>query len=510
MKRHVMKPCRPTVARLSIIGLALGGLLLGSGPRNAGATPADPLAATFTTLLNFAGTNGGNPYDSLVEGTDGNLYGTTRAGGAHDGGTIFQMTPAGSQTVIYSFCTQSRCSDGTLPNGLALGSDGNFYGTTYGGGAGGLGTVFQMTPAGTLTTLYSFCMSSGCPDGSGPHASLVEGTDGNFYGTTVFGGSTLNTGVAFKITPTGTMTTLYRFCSQAGCADGAYPTAALVLGVNGNFYGTTESGGTQGVFGTAFEISSSGTLTTLYSFCALTSCADGAVPEGPLVQAPNGTFYGVATDYGANGSGGTIFGITSKGNYKVIYSFCGQTNCADGSGPTGGLVRATDGNFYGTTYQGGASTACNSTTILGCGTVFEITPKGTFTTLQSFTGTDGATPYFGLVQGTDGSFYGATYSGGTSNAACYIGCGTVFSLSNGLGPFVEVLPVYGTVGATIQILGSDLTGATAVSFNGTAATFTVTSSTLITATVPTGATPGFITVTTPTGTLKSNTRFLVE
>jgi uncharacterized repeat protein (TIGR03803 family) len=336
---------------------------------------------------------------------------------------------------------------------------------------------------------------------------LLEGTDGNFYGGTTVGGNSTGFGVIFKITPAGANSTLYTFCSQMNCTDGGSPAAALIQ-VGGNFYGTAQFGG---LFdgGTVFEISPKGALTTLHSFCALANCADGSVPRAPLFRAANGDLYGTAQS--GNAPGGTVFKITPGRAFSILYSFCAQPNCVDGANPDGGVLQASDGNFYGTTSVAGASTCTVFPPIPGCGTVFKVTPSGGLTTLHAFDGTDGEDSFSGLVQATNGALYGLTVSGGPFNPACSTGaCGTVFSVNVGLKPFVELLPTSGKVGATIQILGSNLTGATSVTFNGTAATFTITSATEITATVPTGATTGKVEVVTPSGTLKSNGNFRVR
>jgi uncharacterized repeat protein (TIGR03803 family) len=270
----------------------------------------------------------------------------------------------------------------------------------------------------------------------------------------------------FKVTPTGTLTTLHSFAGYP--TDGAYPQAGLVMTTNGTFYGTTSAGGANDD-GTVFSITSGGTLTTLLSF----DYTDGAAPYAALVQASNGNFYGTTTEGGASNACphgcGTVFSITSGGALTTLLSF----DLTDGAYPTAALVQATNGNFYGTTDGGGAS---------DYGTVFSITSGGTLTTLHSFDSTDGQLPYGGLVQATNGSFYGTTYEGGTSNY------GTIFSLAVGVGPFVETVPTSGKVEAAVRILGTNLTGATSVTFNGTAATFTVVSRSEITTTVPTGAT----------------------
>jgi uncharacterized repeat protein (TIGR03803 family) len=283
-----------------------------------------------------------------------------------------------------------------------------------------------------------------------------------------------------------TVTTLYMF----GEENGEYPYAGLIQATDGNLYGATESGGKTGVDGTIFNITLDGTLTSLYGFAG----PYGRNPYATPIQAANGKFYETAYSGGANNAG-TVFEFSASGSRPLtLYSFCSQSNCTDGSNPYAGLIQATNGNLYGTTLSGGAN---------GDGTVFSITPSGTLTTLHSFDDTDGRNPNAGLVQDTNGKFYGTTYDGGAN------GDGTVFSLSAGLGPFVETQTTSGKVGAAVKILGTDLTGATSVTFNGTAATFTVVSKSEITTTVPTGATTGTVEVTIPSGTLKSNTKFLV-
>jgi uncharacterized repeat protein (TIGR03803 family) len=244
-------------------------------------------------LHSFTGLDGSNPQAALVEGSDGNFYGTTYSGGASSSGTVFRITPAGSLTNLHSFSGP----DGAFPYaGLLLAGDGNFYGTTYLGGASGSGTVFRITPTGSLTNLHSF---SG-PDGASPQAALVEGTDGNFYGTTYAGG-TSGSGAVFRITTSGSLTNLHSFSG----ADGGNSWAALVLGSDGNFYGTTYLGGT-GKDGTIFRITPSGSLTNLHMFAGGT---DGAFPQDALIQGSDGNFYGTTVNGGTNNDG-TIFKLT--------------------------------------------------------------------------------------------------------------------------------------------------------------------------------------------------------
>ncbi len=456
-------------------------------------------AQTLTTLLSFDGTDGSAPWAPVVQGTDGNLYGTTEEGGsggncAYGCGTVFKITPTGTLTTLHDFCSQAGCVDGVGPYaGLVQGRDGNFYGTASGGGAHGAGVVFRITPSGTLTVLYSFCARTNCVDGESPMAGLVQALDGNFYGTTAYGGESnicngYSCGTVFKITPHGVLTTLHHFDYN----DGANPYGTLTQGADGSFYGTTSVGGTSynclGGCGTVFRITLTGELKTLHSF----DFTDGYNVTAGLVEGADLNFYGTTAEGGDTNCSqygcGTVFKITPSGTLTSLYSF---EDHADGANPDGGLVQAADGNFYGTTSAGGS------------GTVFEITPGAVFTTIFNFYGTGADSPQAALIQGTNGTLYGTTLNGGANFD------GTVFGLSVGLGPFVETEPSAGEIGEGVQVLGTDLTGATSVTFNGTAATFTVQSPSLITTTVPTGATTGTVQVITPSGTLSSNMPFRV-
>jgi uncharacterized repeat protein (TIGR03803 family) len=362
-------------------------------------------AQTLTVLHSFDYTDGANPFAGVVLATNGKFYGTTYGGGANGNvGTVFEMTPGGTLTSLHSFCTQSNCTDGQLPvGGLIQGADGNLYGTSGLGGANNRGEVFQMTQSGTLTTVYSFCAMAGCTDGSQPYPGLIHATDGNFYGTTKFGGAN-GVGTIFKMTPGGGLTTLYNFCPTSGCADGEEPDSGLVQASDGNFYGTTLYGGANnsGNSGTVFKMTAGGGLTTLYSFCAKTNCADGSQPYAALIQV-DGEFYGTTAAGGAHSNNGTVFKITASGTLTTLYSFCSQPGCVDGQTPTGALVQATDGNLYGTTDSGGN----------GYGTIFRITGGGELTTVYSFPNPGkGQEPYAALIQAPNGEFYGTTFIGG--------------------------------------------------------------------------------------------------
>jgi uncharacterized repeat protein (TIGR03803 family) len=465
-------------------------------------------AQTFTTLHSFDSTDGSNPSWALVQAVDGNFYGTTPRGGTNASGTIFRITPAGTFTTIYNFCSQINCADGEYPEaGLILAGDGKLYGTAQGGGAYYGGTIFKVTTSGVLMTLYNFCSQGGeCTDGSGPSAPLMQATDGSFYGTTQFGGIDGYDGTVFRVTPDGALTTIHTFCSESNCADGYNPVAGLIQTADGNFYSTTQWGGANGL-GTVFKITPDGTLTTLYAFCSIRNssgyCADGLDSEAPLVQATDGNLYGTTFAGGAYDVG-TAFKITLSGTLTTLHSF----DSSEGDGIYAGLIQATDGNLYGTAENDGAGTNCYP----GCGTVFRMTTGGTVTTLHNFKGAagEGWGPNAALVQDTNGSFYGLTVFGGSSGACYPDGCGTVFGLSVGLRPFVETVPTAGKVGRSVIILGTNLKGTTSVTFNGTSATFTVELPTGIKATVPTGATTGPVRVVTPSGTLTSNVNFQVE
>jgi uncharacterized repeat protein (TIGR03803 family) len=499
----------------------------------AAATISAP-AQTFTKLYNFCSqpncTDGSYPDAGLVQGTDGSFYGTTLEGGSGYG-TIFKINAGGHLTTLYTFCSQPNCADGGYPQaGLVQGSDGAFYGTTsnYGSNVNcfpGCGTIFRITPEGEISTLYTFCAERSepdCPDGGTPYGSLIQATDGNFYGTTGIGGTGsaiscgAGCGTVFRMTPTGKLTVVHSFCSETNCADGELPDAGVIQGANGNLYGTTREGGNLtnedlcfGLgCGTVFELTLSGDLTTLYSFCPeQEECPDGYFPEAPVVQGSDGTVYGTTLVGGNETNSGVAFGIDPSGAFEILHTFCSQPNCDDGGVFYSGLIQATDGNLYGVNAYGGNTNH---------GTAFQLTTSGTVTTLYSFCSqpscTDGSGPDGGLLQATNGAFYGTTGTGGQSVEVCFSGvngCGTIFSLSTGLRPFVETRPTSANAGSEILILGNNLTGATSVTFNGAAASFTVASDTLIQARVPAGATSGYVRVTLPRQELKSNIAFVV-
>ncbi len=353
-------------------------------------------ASTFTSYSFIPYPQGANPESRLLLASDGIYYGTTTYGGASNNGTIYRMTPAGTLTTLVSF----NSANGSLPAaGLIQGSDGNFYGTTVNGGSSvsagfaGWGTVFKMSPAGVLTTLVNF----GASNGDQPEGALLQGSDGNFYGTT-FAGGTSSCGTVFQMTPAGVLTTLVNFSSTNGA--GYFPAAGLIQGTDGNLYGTTSAGGSSNG-GTIFKVTTSGALTTLASFSG-----NGISPLAPLIQGSDGNFYGT-TSGGVTSGDGSIFQYIPGTGLNTLFNFDGGAN---GAAPEGGLIQGSDGNFYGTASKGGS----------GGGTIFKVTTGGALTILDSFS-SNGATaaPVAGLIQGSDGSFYGTTSAGTTSVGAVF-------------------------------------------------------------------------------------------
>ena len=368
----------------------------------------------FTTLVSFNGTDGALPFGSLVQGTDGNFYGTTSQGGLGSCstppvgcGTVSKITPGGTLTTLHSF----NNSDGANPlSGLIQAIDGNFYGTTSAGGTAGSGTIFKITSGAILTTLHSFDPRT---EGQTP-SGLIQATDGNFYGTT--SGNTYVYGTVFKITPGGAFGILHSFNSS----EGVNPMAGVIQGTDGNLYGTTlQSYVLNNQFrgdGTIFKITPGGTLTTLHSFAGGDS---GAYPFTGLVQATDGNFYGLAF----GGGWGTIFKITPGGTFGILHSFDytdGGYAIIGGVYPHGGLIQGADSNLYATTTLGGTGLVYG---VAAGGTIFRISLQGTLTTVYSIRGIDGNTLHGNLIQGTDGKFYVTISQGGAYND------GTVFGFA---------------------------------------------------------------------------------
>jgi uncharacterized repeat protein (TIGR03803 family) len=415
-----------------------------------------------TVLYTFGGSpDGGTPYAGLISDANGNFYGTTSMGGANPGcgqassgcGSVFKLDTTGSESVLYSFVGGT---EGANPSaGLIRDAAGNLYGTTIGGGASDFGAVFKLNKLGKETVLYSF---KGMPDGAYPAASLIRDNAGNLYGTTLEGGtgacSGYGCGTVFKIDTSGKETVLYVFCALSGCTDGDTPTAGMVLDSAGNFYGTTLYGGSY-YKGTVFKLDTSGTETVLYSF---TGYSDGGNPSAGLVRDKAGNLYGTTSSgddagygtvfeldtagketvldgfgnvclfsgllrdqpgnlYGTTGCGGegygSVFKLDTRGMATDLHNFTGE----DGDFPEGVLVQDKTGNLYGTTNLS-AGESC-------CGEVFKLDTSGTLTVLHLFVGgtKDGASPLAGLTRDADGNLYGTTYAGGKYDL------GTVFKLT---------------------------------------------------------------------------------
>ena len=372
----------------------------GTGFSPAGAGTVFSIVATndhFSVVTAFPGTNDGQGLSALLFDTNGVFYGVSQRGGTNNVGNVFSITTNGVVSNLYSF---TGGHDGDDPvSALVWGTNALLYGTSEYGGTLGAGNVFSVTTNGVVSNLYSF---TGAADGADPVAALALGNDGNFYGCTTASGTTnrpasTNLGTLFKITPSGTFTNFYTFPGGVG---GSYANG-LVLASNGLFYGTTPNGGSS-LNGSIFRVSPGGTPTTLYSF---TGNNDGGDPLTPLVVGIDGNLYGTTSLGGSNGGNGTIFEYSLQSGFSTLYSFYGQASTnADGDSPSA-LLADPNGNFYATTSDGGAH---------GDGNVFELTSGGVFTNLYSFAGgSDGSEPETALTLGADGSLYGAT-SGGAS------------------------------------------------------------------------------------------------
>lgn len=423
---------------------------------------AQGIATTESVLHSFSdgrlANDGRIPDAPLILGSDGNLYGTTLDGGTNvtppgssiaGSGTVFRMTASGAMTILHVFDDGTVANDGEYPSaGLVQATDGNFYGTTRGGGVYGGGTVYKMTPTGTVTIVYSFGKTF--LGGNTPTGGLVQGSDGELYGTTQLGGVTdwqfsdnYGCGIVFKITLTGSITVLHVFCDGTIKNDAALPNSSLIQATDGNFYGTTEGGGTLGS-GTVFKMTSEGAITILHSFDNTVASNDGIDPTSPLVQGSDGNFYGVTAEGGSTSTphtsdwgDGTVFKITPTGDVTILHSFNDGSVVKDGMDPTQ-LILGFDGNFYGVSALGGSSTK-SYLNGPGVGTLFRVTSAGEVTILYSFDvdGGDGAEPA-SLIQTSDGMFYGVTlYGGSTQQSSLYPnpGYGSAFIASAfGAGP----------------------------------------------------------------------------
>jgi len=531
MKTRLFRQPQTRIALTSSCVLVLIGLM-SARPAHAQLTQLYAFQYNAGTTSNYP--DGENPLAELIQGADGNYYTTTQSGGAGacpsnfqeviaGCGAVVKITPAGVFSVLYSFPYDS--SNSSAPNGLypaaglLQGPDGNFYGVTANGGTGGdfcatsigifgCGTVFKLTPGGTLTVLHSFCGGNGCgslpTDGATPIGRLAIGPDGNLYGTTQTGGiyqGLYNSGTIFRTSFSGAYEIVHLFTGANGTGDGENPAAGLTLASDGNLYGTTEFGGTSG-FGTVFRMSLAGTVTVLQSFAP--SDPNGAQPLGALIQASDGNLYGTCYSGGANGWG-TVFRISTSGSFKKLYDF---TQAAGNVGylPKAGVIQASDGNLYGTTWEGGTYAA---------GAIYQLTLGGVATLAASFdpNGPSGYYPVGGLVQGSDGNLYVTAPSGGGTNSDGVPDQGAIDVFKASLAPpkpaILGFVPASGKVGAKVTLGLGPYVGATSVKFNGESASFVVNGSEFITATVPGGATTGPISVTNAEGTATSKQSFTV-
>jgi uncharacterized repeat protein (TIGR03803 family) len=429
---NVIEPSSGTYSL--VVGNGLGSAT--SSPAVLSVIPVSVAGTRLTTLHAFATDTGGNTPNGLVAATNGLLYGTTAYGGPSItgiiNGTIFSLPPNGPLSYIASFAG----TNGSRPYaGLIQGADGNFYGTASAGGDFGYGVVFKMSPDGPLSTLHSF---TGNYDGAAPITVLAQGADQSLYGVSSgVAGGPAPYGVTFRVLTNGTFSTLYAFTNGP---DGAYPDQGLLYANDGNLYGLTSYGALAG--GNIFRMTPAGMLNNFYTF---TNGTDGSTPEGPLIEGSDGNLYGVTMHNKIQGFPfyGTIFKITTNGVLSTLYAF----NFTDGSYPYAGLLEASDGNFYGTTYSDAK----------GNGTVFRITPGGSFANLLSLDGFDtGAHPQAPLVEGPDGSIYGTTTTGGPG------GGGTVFKLSVTSAPQILTQPASQTAiagtraGFNVTVFGAPL------------------------------------------------------
>lgn len=373
---------------------------------------------SVTTLVSFTGTNGANlganPYAELIQTVDGNFYGTTELGGISNIGTVFRITPNGALTTLVSFTgTNGACPGANPYGGLVQSGNGALYGTTRNGGTNNLGTVFKITTNGILTTLVTFNGTNG----SAPLTGLLLASDGYLYGTTFTGGVS-NKGTIFQMTTNGVLNVLISF---PGGTNGSAPEAGLIQGMDGYLYGTTYAGGNL------FQARTNGVITNLLVFTGTSGPYLGKVPHGKLVQDAYGNLYGTTYQggiYDAPYGWGTVFKVTTNGVFNTLHNF----DSTNGANPIAGVILGNDGNLYGTTVVGGGPPPL--------GTVFQLTTNGIFTPLYFFdynasnsTFPHGASLYGGLVQGSDGNFYGTAELGGAS------GYGTIFKIS--LQPFFK-------------------------------------------------------------------------
>jgi uncharacterized repeat protein (TIGR03803 family) len=442
-------------------------------------------AQTVSTLHNFDGTHGATPqYGALTQGRDGKLYGTTSAGGPYMFGVIFRLsTTPGQGTVLYDMKLHDDIGADPGLNPI-LASDGNYYGAAQLGGSYGYGygAIYRITPSGVVSAVYDF---TGGADGILPSAPM-QGQDDNLWGVSY--GIFQNTYNLFKVTRAGAYSTVFTSNQIASFAAPPYQDSA------GYLYLAAYSG-TDFQCGAIMKLTTAGVWLNSHIFdCYAT---DGANPFFPPIQAADGNFYGTTPNGGEWGVG-VLYRIDGKtGDFTVLHQF--NSFSGDGRLPYAGVIQGSDGNFYGVTYEGGAN---------GAGSLYQYTPSGVYNQIYSFPVpasrySSSQQPVATLLQHTNGKFYGTASFGSNSHGSIYV-------LDMGLAPFITFVRPQGHPGATAQILGQSLTGASSVTFSGVSATsFSVVSDTYLTAVVPTGATTGPVVVTTPSGALTSNVNFKI-
>jgi uncharacterized repeat protein (TIGR03803 family) len=456
-------------------------------------------------------------------GSDGNFYGTNQDGGPGGGcgfsgcGQVYKVTPAGAETILYNFTGEG---DGSSPQSAPIqAANGIFYGTTSSDGGTDESTAYEITSSGTFKTLHTFAQSEGYNIEQG----LIQASDGNFYGTAYYGGAN-GLGTIFRMTPSGVVTVLHNFVGNAG-NDGANPCCALLQASDGNLYGTTTGAGGEGIYGVVFKIALDGAYTILHYINP--NNGDGAEPTSTLTQGSDGKLYGV-TGAPSGGFSGTLFNMTTSGTFTTLYTFCqGDGSCTDGYSPSSPLQQNTNGVFYGSTISGG-----NSGCDVGCGVVYSlnvglkpfVSPlqnsgrEGALVEIRGEGLTGSSVVKFGGVQakvvGVEATFIGATVPAGALTGPITVTTGsttltspTIFRVTPGA---ITFNPESGPVGTSVTITGTGLDQTTKVTFDGKSASFSVSSDTEVTATVPAGAATGKIVVTTKGGGVTSSTSFTVN
>jgi uncharacterized repeat protein (TIGR03803 family) len=453
------------------------------------AVPAQAQTPTVLHTFPLALTDACKPEGNIVQGRDGNMYGDGAVCGANGGGAVYKISPAGAESVFYSFPQQWTNCGGA---GLTLGSDGNFYGTCIAGNpATGLGSIFRLTPAGVFTDLHDF---TGVNGDSLPVYPPIQASDGNFYG--VSGNEVQICGNVYRMTPAGVYTNLHTF-SGSDC----HP-SNLVQASDGNLYGTLADCAVVSTDGCVYRISTAGVFKEIHDF-ALTT---GEVPCTGLIQGKDGKLYG-ATNSGAANGWGNIYKLTTAGVATDLHDFNNATDaaCVNNAGPPVNMLQVADGTFYGVNPAYG----------LYGGSIYKLTSANVFSAwMFPSTDVDGNSPSSTLIQNTNGLVYGTTPAGGFIPPNCPQGCqGTFFSVATGDKPFVSLEPTEktGNVGASVGMFGQGFSSASVVKFGGVAATkVTLSGTTYLTAVVPAGAHTGAVTVTTGTTTLTSPQTYKVK